>query len=426
MSKLIKYLVLCWVSISLGYPPSSAQASDVQSASTSATIQSTASSPTDVLAPSAPILVKPTDGTVTSNQKPEFIWYQSTDPNGNTVTYTLYQNDVAIYLGISGSGNSTGLGYTSHLDGNQVILHPTQALPEGEYNWYVKASDNSANSSISTTWHFTIDTTPPNISLLTVDTYQDLNLSSLYPEAFTDLNFDIAGPKEVYLTVKTDPWSTLTTKFTTEEGTVLTTVLSSINSSGLTYPSYFLPIGTYLVSLSSYDRAGNTTALPDFQLTLTQAKITIPLPDVPGLPDLPESYTLTYVPISLPSFPATVSKIETSLSLPILYIVLLAIGILLLLFLALYKKYNIILLNDQGQYHSNIKIYHSIPTERSTYSSIFVTRLAPITYFITPRDRGRIFIKHLSRYSTLTIKTAKRTYILSLSAKRKLYTLVLT
>lgn len=391
--------------------------------SATATVPSVTATTEDELAPTAPILVRPEDGTTTGDNQPEFVWKQSSDPNGNTITYTFYLNGVATYLGISSTGNSSGLGYTAHLDGQEVKLRPTSSLADGEYDWYVVASDGSGNTTSSTSWHFLIDTAPPDIYLTDVDIYHNLPYNSNEPESFQNLIFDIAGPKTVYLTLKSEAWSTLTLSFYDENNLLVGQIISTLDQTGLTYPSTHLELGKYLVRISSYDRGGNTTALPDFSLNLSQAKLNIPLPNVPGLP---AEVVIPYTPYTLPSFPATISKIESRLSLTYLSFPLLAvIGTILIIFIWK-RKYNIIFLNDQGQPYSNIKAYHSIPTDRTRGSNIFVTRLSPISYFVSPSDHGRLYIEHLGRYSTLTVKLEERTYILSLSVKRKLYTLVLS
>lgn len=406
------------------FVPKAQAATDPISATSSATatIPSTGGSTSDTESPTAPILVRPADGTTTGDSKPEFVWLQSSDPNGNTVTYTLYLNGVATYLGISGSGNSSGVGYTAHLDGSEIKLKPTTSLADGQYNWRVVASDNSGNTSTSTTWHFSIDTTKPMIYLTDVDTYHNLSYDSGNPSAFEDLTFDIAGPKDVYLTVKSESWSTLTTKFVDSNSLVVATVITPLSSTGIGYPYTHLPVGVYQVIVSSFDQGGNTTVLPEFTLNITQSEITIPMPGIPGLPP---SYNIPYTPYSLPSLPATIAKIESRLPLTYLYVILLAISILLLLFIIWYRKYNIIFINDRGQYLSNIKVYHSIPTTKTHYSPIWMSAREPISYIVDKADRGRLYIKHLGRYSTLTIKTAERTYVLSLSGRRKLYTLIL-
>ena len=146
---------------------------------TSATIPALSAIP-DTTAPTTPILISPQDSSVTDNSSPEFVWRQSTDPNGNTIIYTLYLNNVPTYPNILDSGNTTAPNYTTRLEGNTIHLTPTYALPDGTYSWYVTASDLAGNTSHSATWHFTLDTSiPPLTASITQTTPTTYNLSSL-------------------------------------------------------------------------------------------------------------------------------------------------------------------------------------------------------------------------------------------------------
>src|SRR5689334_11953172 len=49
--------------------------------SATATIPETTGSTTDESGPTAPILIRPEDGTTTGDNKVEFVWRQSSDPN---------------------------------------------------------------------------------------------------------------------------------------------------------------------------------------------------------------------------------------------------------------------------------------------------------------------------------------------------------
>jgi hypothetical protein len=146
---------------------------------TSATIPALSAIP-DTTAPTIPILILPLDHSTLDNSSPEFVWRESTDPNGNTVIYTLYLDGVPTYQNISNLGNSTTPNYTTRLEGDTLRLTPTYALPDGAYSWYVVASDPSLNTSRSATWRFTLDISLPpltaTISNLRSTTY---NLSSL-------------------------------------------------------------------------------------------------------------------------------------------------------------------------------------------------------------------------------------------------------
>lgn len=401
------------------YSPVALASTDPQSStpSATATIPSTAATSSDSQAPTAPILIRPVDGTTTSDPRPEFVWRRSSDPNGNTVIYTLYLNGTATHLGISDSGNSSRSNYTARIENSEIKLLPSVSLTDGVYRWYVTASDPSGNSAQSAAWTLTIDTVAPSLTLLDLDTYHN-------PSIAEGSNFDIAGPKDVYFTVLSDPFVDIQITLTPLYSIPYTpyTIHSTTNSQGLAYLYQHLTPGKYTISIVAIDRGNNTTALPSFTVTVTQAQITVPLPPLPGLP---ASYSIPYTIYTIPSLPATIAKIETRLPLAYLTIGLLALTLAILLIFLWKRKYNLILVNSDGVAISEAVVYHSIPTTHSHYTPILVTKFSPISYLLEPNDHGRLYIPRLNRYSTLTIRLDSRTYILSLSAKRKLYTIVL-
>lgn len=427
MPKLIRlFIVISILYLTIVFPSAVNAGTDPLSATVSATARVPTTTPTtgDVTAPTNPILIRPVDGTVTGDNRPEFVWRASTDPNGNSVTYTLFINGVATYLGISNIGNSSGNGYTASIEGDERRLIPTSSMTDGVYSWYVAANDLSGNTSLSTTWNLTIDTTAPNITITDIDIYHNLLLDNNTPELFTDLNFDIAGPKDVYFTIRSESWSTVTLQFFDENNQLVAQSSWPVNNSGVIYPYQHLAIGVYRVIVSSFDRGGNTTALPDFRLTVSQATISIGLPTLPGGSPNP-FISIPYSPLSIPSFPATIARIGTRLSLPYLIVVLLAIGLLLLLIILWMRRYNFFLLDEEGKPIRTATIYHSIPTTKTKYSEVLMSKRDPISYTMTSDDLGRLYIPHLSRYSTFTIRTDNKTYVLSLSVKSKSYTIVL-
>lgn len=426
MPKLFKqFLSITLLTIFLGTQTLVSANTDPQSATSSATatVPSAAGTTGDTTSPSSPILISPVDGTHTGDNTPEFIWRLSSDDNSNTVTYNFYLNGVATYLGISNIGNSAGSGYTARVDGNEIKLLPTSNYADGEYSWYVTASDNSGNTSYSTTWSFTIDTHAPSITITDIDIYHDLNLSSNTPENFIGANFDIAGPKDVYFTIHAESWSTITIQIVGQDGTT-TSSSWPVSGSGIIYPYTHLNPGVYLVHVSGFDQGGNTTALPEFSLTVKQAELIINAPSLPGSSPTP-IISIPYTPISIPSLPATIAKITTRLPLTTLYIILLAVISAILIILLWRRKYNLILMDGEGTPINEAKIYHSIPSHKSTLSQVLVTNREPISYDLNQLDHGRLYIPHLARYSTLTIRTDSSTLVLSICRSRSLYTIIL-
>lgn len=382
--------------------------SDPQSATVSATATVPTTTPTsDTTPPTNPILISPADGTHTSDNTPEFVWTQSTDPNGNYVYYTFYLNGVATFLGISNTGNSAGTGYTSRIDGGQIKLTPTAALGDGHYSWHVTARDGSGNTSSSTTWGFTVDTVAPPLTLVDLESYH-------YPPITEGANFDLDGPLDVNFTILSDPNISIQINIS---GSGSFQLASQTLPSGHAYLDKYLAVGTYTITILAVDLAGNTTFLPDFTLTIHQAAVAISLPPLtPGASPTP-IITIPYTPINLISLPATIANIQARLPLLLALLALLALALLVLLIFLWGRRYNLILLDHAGSPVKRATIYHSIPTSAPSN--------APVLYELKEENLGKKYIHHLSRYSTLTVRVEDVTYVFSICAKLKVYTIIL-
>lgn len=361
--------------------------------------------PADEVAPTSPILLRPADNATLSDPHPEFVWRPSTDPNGNTIVYTVYLNNIATYLGISNLGNSSGANYTARIDGNEVKLLPTVDLPDGTYQWYVTATDTTGNTARSATWTLTIDTLSPPLTLLDLDIYH-------LPIIVADAIFDIAGPKDVYFTFLTDPFSQISLTLVNQATSAVFLLRQGSASNGQATLYQHLDLGTYRVTAASFDPAGNSTLLPDFFLQLTQSALT-----VPGLPPLEVPSLIHDLPATLTHLPATIAQLETRTSLAVYLLVSLAVSIIILLFLFWKRRINLLLIDSDLRPLPHATIYHSLPPHQS--------RL----YQLSPNDRGRLSIAHLTRYSTLTVRVVDNnvctTHILSISTPARFYTIVL-
>ena len=379
------------------------------SAQVSATIPALAVA-NDTTAPSAPVLIAPTDGTITSEVKIEFTWKESSDPDSNTVIYTLYLNGVATYLGISGNGSSEGAGYTARIDGDEIKLVPTTTIPSGEYNWSVAASDLAGNTSNSASWHLTIDREPPTILVTDIDTYHNLHLSSTDPASVPPgTSFDLNGPKDMYFTVATEPYATVTVRLDSPAfgSTPYRVVSAPSGTSGIAHPYIHLSAGSYTVEVSAVDHAGQPTALPPFSIVVHESVLTIPLPGISPPP--------TYIiPGTLTSLPSTISYVATRINMAVYIATSLAvIGMIVLIFLW-NRRYNLIMVDEQNT-RVRAVVYHSRPGLRGVRASRTPAMSAPT---------GRLFIPHLGRYSTLTIRTNRQTTVLSLSREAHVYTII--
>lgn len=128
--------------------------------------------------------------------------------------------------------------------------------------------------------------------------------------------------------------------------------------------------------------------------------------------------------VTFPFLPATISRLTTREDIAVLYPYLIAIAILLLLIILLSRRHNILILDQAtGKPLEHFIIYHSRPEVRR--GRLLLTRQPPISYQASSHHHGRLYIRRLGRFSTLTIRVKDLTFILSLSASRRHYVIAL-
>lgn len=419
MPKIIVALLLLTFYFLLSHNPVQA-ATDPISATVSATARIPSASPTtgDTTAPPSVILIAPHDGATTNQSRPELVWKTTFDSNSNYVTYTVYLNGVATYLGVSNTGNAQQNNYISHIGDGNIYLAPTIDLPAGTYDWYVRATDGSNNSSYSTTWRFTIDQTPPTLTVVNIN---DVYLSPIIAEG---TSFDLPGPQGVKIIFATEPYATVSVTITKSDGQTLSYSLPT-SSSGLAILLVELPLGQNSLIATSFDSAGLTTTLPSFILNLNTSSY-------PGIIDpgsLPIVRTLGNIPNNLISLPATISQIKDENMIAYLPLILLAIIIIILLIFIWHRRYNILIIDSSTRKpYRSVIVYHSRPTHsarvKDLASRIFVTSRAPVMYELG--GTGRAYIRHLARYSSLTVRTPDGlTHVFSISRSHKEYSITL-
>lgn len=386
--------------------------------SATATVPSTTATTSDTIAPPAVILISPQDGATTNQTRPEFVWKQTQDSNSNFVLYTLKLNNVATFLGISNTGNTQQHNYISRLSEGYIYLTPTIDLAEGPYHWSVEAYDASNNTSYSATWHLTIDTTPPQLTLKNID---DVYQEPLFSEGTI---FDLFGPQEVTLTFVTEPWATVSLKATLPDDSTISLSLPT-NETGIALATLELPLGLSQIVVTSFDKAGLTTLYPTFLLNLEP----LTFAGLSNLSRLPPIATITNNLTIISSLPATISQIQSTTYISLIGYLLLAIAILALIVLIWKRRYNILILdcNTQKPFRSLI-VYHSCPTHTAHFKQsvgrLFITNRDPVLYEVN--SSGRLYIRHLGRYSSLTIRTPDgNTHILSLSMRQVRYVLAI-
>jgi hypothetical protein len=124
--------------------------------------------PADTVAPSAPTLLSPADGTTLGTNEFDFTWNPSTDDQPGAITYQFQSSlDGAETDGVLTNGLWTSGTLTS------PTIHSTGA-PDGAWHWQVRAQDAAGNwSDWSEIWTVTLDTTPNVAPAVTIVTPAD-------------------------------------------------------------------------------------------------------------------------------------------------------------------------------------------------------------------------------------------------------------
>ena len=208
----------------------------------------------DLVPPTAPILIAPENGAYIATNQPNFIFLASSDDNSGIAYYQLFL-DGELYINNITSDLST------------IIVTAISQLSEGEHSWYVKVWDKAGNFAISSTWYFTVDTTPPFIIITTIEENTNLNFSSI------DLT---TVPPEITLTTRSprptfigrgEPGATIQINLQDKKSYKFITTVSE-DGSFVLVPDQDLANDTYEVTVVSFDKAGNTTLLPSFKLVV--------------------------------------------------------------------------------------------------------------------------------------------------------------
>ena len=266
----------------------------------------------NLLEPDTPVLISPVNNATINTTAPTFIF----NPSWGTVYVNHYQ------LFIDGQLDTNNIPQST----NTIMVNASNSLEEGQHTWMITAIGNNTINRNSATWSFTIDTIAPLI-LITDVAGQTTSLSSYDLTTIPDgLTFTTAQTQPI-ISGQSEAGAQINLTLTTAANSVTLTALVGNDKNFSVKPTTALAPGSYLVSASATDLAGNTTVLPDFTLEITApAGITINLPSpLPAihLPPLPQP--LAQLPQALMAFP-----IITACS-PLIWIIILILIIYILI-----------------------------------------------------------------------------------------------
>ncbi len=274
MNKRILFSVLLsWLILQLGlvssisqlpFLPSQVLATIEKSSQVSVTVVQPSVSPTptptpvppgvDLIPPTAPILIAPENSAYIATNQPDFIFLASTDEGSGIAKYQLFL-DSKLFIDNITSSLST------------ITITAPSDLTDGKHVWYVKVFDYAGNYAFSSTWHFTVDTEPPFVIIITIEETPNLNFSSI------DLT---TLPPGVTVTTRShqpaffgrgEPGATIQINLQDKKSYQLITTVAE-DGSFVLIPDQDLANDTYQVTVISFDQAGNTILLPTFTLVV--------------------------------------------------------------------------------------------------------------------------------------------------------------
>lgn len=251
----------------------------------------------------SPLLISPSDNSLTNNRYQNFVWQPATSTSG-IHHYTLYLDDLIIVPYITNALYQNTSIYTANFTNNRFYLQLKSPLSEGSHTAKVLAYTNQNNSSSSSTHTFTVDATIPLIILQAVDKHI-VYWASHDPYSIPPTNqrhFDVTTSQPL-LTGKTEAGANLKLSLACPANTPSCqdqSYTGTVSDGNWKHRFYHLESGlTYTAYLSATDPAGNSNIFPAFTVTYTPTSI-FTLPIFPTTTPTPKT-TLTPTPTPRPA-----------------------------------------------------------------------------------------------------------------------------
>lgn len=271
------------------------------------------------IAPPAPVLVAPSNGAILTSGVVVFEWEDASDHPVAISRYELHLNG-SIKFGFIHPTNQTTDDYIlTYQDGKyRLQLKQDKWLPDGSYTWKVRVIDANDRGTDSTTWSFTVDSTPPPLLIVNVDG-TETSISAQDPQTIPVDAFVVR--RRPTLRGKTEASSEVQLIVTYPGGVTKQYKTTATLAGDFNFTLEALP-ANQIVSLKfiAIDLAKNTRVLENLLLLYSPRVLVIVIPIIPGditikipldLPDIPPFRPLPFFPPFQPVKPGEPVEVVT-------------------------------------------------------------------------------------------------------------------
>ncbi len=233
-------------------------------------------------APPAPILIEPTNNSLHRSGKLTFRW-EAVEHISALDRYELYVNGSLLYGPIHITNQETDdyiLTYDAANQEYRLQLKPSATLPDGVYTWKIRVIDVNDRGTDSTTWTFTVDSTPPPIVVTEIDEVP-YAISASDPSTYPSEPI-VVHDRSPLLKGNSESNSELEIVVRYPDGTIWQTYSTTVAGNG----TFQVQLGTLPVdivmsiTLTAIDPAQNTSVLDAISLVYRPREIVIPIPDI--------------------------------------------------------------------------------------------------------------------------------------------------
>lgn len=263
--------------------------------------------------PPYPVLIEPHNNKILRSGVVLFQWYGVDHPIPID-RYELHLNGKMYFPRIHPVNQTTDdyiLTYDAVNNVYSLRLQQDKWLPDGVYTWKIRVVDVNDRGSDSTTWTFTVDSTPPPIIVTEIDD-DPYAISATDPTTFPSEPI-VVNDRSPLIKGKSETGSELEVIVRYPDGTVWQTYTTTVAQDG----SFQVQLGNLPVDVvmhltfTAIDPANNSTVLDAIDLVYRPPEIVIPIPDIfpfpltiririPGkiidLPEIPEIFPPKEVP----------------------------------------------------------------------------------------------------------------------------------